>query len=1590
MRSGTMLATFARRQVSRQRLGFAIVCVFVLLLWFLSAPSSKSCSVGLSANVLLSTSAELEALSWDNDAVSYSQPSKGLAVTPAFSRSAEISAQLSDLRRGVRLAVNTSVLQGRCDALDTATSLEESKRSFRVWKQAFLARLESLEASLDTANDVANDVVTMTISPTKGVLSHHLDSTSASVYWWWYLQQLALKSARRLHGEPLTAKMIGGFPLADEFVFLRQNMLLLPASSTWQCSYRCRMSYKLGLRTHPKSMKPYFERWARAELLNHKVTLPLALHDDLAFKEPALIFASSPFDMALDIDSVRNGLESLVVPRGFVAFHQAYYTGQNPQRCMQISATEATNPLHAMNMLLYSDITSVLDVFHIHWIRDVRIFSDAEFTCEKREVFALLYRPRLADTTQPTHNYVPRSFRFDLSIQTLKAVQHAVASPKSIPTWLRRLLVTRPVDIDRRQRTAKTAHLLGMTRTIQPHHAANGILTTSMSQIQAAAAMHALFKQPDPECDPSKDICNVFFLWMSDRDTWSFLNRLAVESALTTFSKARVTIMSNTLPVDFFNDLYESQRVYVWPFHAASLLEGIPGARWLQDALDSHSRHLPTHLSDFLRYVLLYRYGGLFSDTDAVWYNDVPLTDAIGKNFLGKIDSVPIMKSCDWCVDERWYLANGIMRFQQQHDLLAQVLDRINDMPYDPENRLAIGPHLVTKVFNDNKFPDVVLLDEEVLFDLPGPSIPFFVEPPVRVDKMTSLLTSSAAMHLFESTFKHIPHYQASTVQQLVSLLPWVQHDPVCKCIWSPTSPICLPYASTVRYFPGYPQNQMVRLCIKLAGIHTIPANMEASMSPAVTKWRQHDTFLVVAATKGRVQSLYQPRATNITIPIPRHASHQQLMELAQFWYVQSPGTCNDLVNITLHAVGGKELAVARATILLPCSSIGNPDIAGQERTPLPKDYYSDSQAHNMLTCTQFGPHSTKALDQLVFFEEKHMHTLQSFVSRHPTKQQIQSNLLSTGPGKKQYKVALVVVATGKYYSFLDDFVASAEQYFLPNHEIHYFVLTDNKPFQNGPTDRVHRLQQPVFGWPLDSMFRYQTVLRQYHELRDMDYLYAIDADVVFAREVGEEILGETVGVTQAFTFGQPQHKLVFETYNRSVAAVDINGADHAMATCYYAGGFFGGSLTGFHDILRATAWLMEWDMLQGRNAVFDDESYINRIFTWQRPSVVLPANYIYPEPPCDLIWGLRHIQFDHTYPPTVLNIGCRKHLSIDVGGSPRDAADSLSPSSFLLTDHARTLNLVQKLGNGTHVSTALENKSTQDQQQAAQSLVQGHDMVGGDTNSAVPCVHDLTVVTCITAVDQITALRDIGSSTRFLIHHGLSPNCAVYGSTVKVPPVIAHSPHSLARGVVSAVHVQSCSLSTMQSLLSRVKTKYVVVLDAQLHLGWQLSIHKWITMFQRDELWSHADSASVSGHPQLRIAGVCPKPTKSVWKLGSAAVSKLACDWAVSDAALRSPLEGSSSVNPNKVTLSSDFRTSSCENTAEATGFQGCLAETTALTSALTQATTQNPTFSSNEVVSVQDMLSLVAQASGISYQAAKCFADKQALVYTMPTNSP
>ena len=202
-------------------------------------------------------------------------------------------------------------------------------------------------------------------------------------------------------------------------------------------------------------------------------------------------------------------------------------------------------------------------------------------------------------------------------------------------------------------------------------------------------------------------------------------------------------------------------------------------------------------------------------------------------------------------------------------------------------------------------------------------------------------------------------------------------------------------------------------------------------------------------------------------------------------------------------------------------------------------------------------------------------------------------------------KVGLLIIATNKYIQFLQPLITSADNFFLKNCEVNYFIFT-NQNISINTNRNVSKIEVEHKEWPWMTLGRYKIFSNNSEELSKMDYLYYCDVDMRFESEVGCEILSERVATQHPGYIGQ---RGTPETNPLSLACVFPYENMQ-----YFAGGFNGGTSFEYLKMCKKISDNIDIDFSRGIIAVWHDESHMNRYFIDKKPTKILDPSYCYPE----------------------------------------------------------------------------------------------------------------------------------------------------------------------------------------------------------------------------------------------------------------------------------------------------------------------------------------------------------------------------------------
>jgi histo-blood group ABO system transferase len=212
-------------------------------------------------------------------------------------------------------------------------------------------------------------------------------------------------------------------------------------------------------------------------------------------------------------------------------------------------------------------------------------------------------------------------------------------------------------------------------------------------------------------------------------------------------------------------------------------------------------------------------------------------------------------------------------------------------------------------------------------------------------------------------------------------------------------------------------------------------------------------------------------------------------------------------------------------------------------------------------------------------------------------------------------KIGLLIIATNKYTQFLQPLISSADNFFLKDKEVTYFIFT-NQDIVIETNRNIVKINVDHKEWPWMTLGRYKIFSNSSEELSKMDYLYYCDADMRFVGDVGDEILSERVATQHP---GYYNRRGTPETNPLSLACV----YDHEEMQ-YFAGGFNGGTSNEYLKMASHISNNIDIDYSKGLIAIWHDESHMNRYFIDNTPTKILDPSYCCSENWLDCPFGRR------------------------------------------------------------------------------------------------------------------------------------------------------------------------------------------------------------------------------------------------------------------------------------------------------------------------------------------------------------------------------
>ena len=197
----------------------------------------------------------------------------------------------------------------------------------------------------------------------------------------------------------------------------------------------------------------------------------------------------------------------------------------------------------------------------------------------------------------------------------------------------------------------------------------------------------------------SRDSVHVSLSKGEVKGTFTWRHRRCIEAIFHHYPFARVIIHSHTLPQSLFDVFKEAgYDLQVKPYTLADLVKGTPAENFVSEEVPyaREGRYWYSHETDLIRLLVLYKWGGIYIDTDII---TVRRFDDLPENVLG--------------LEDEAILNGAVMMFKKDHPFLRRCIEKYAGS-YDGTSWGANGPHLLTKVWREfrvgNRADDIKIL----------------------------------------------------------------------------------------------------------------------------------------------------------------------------------------------------------------------------------------------------------------------------------------------------------------------------------------------------------------------------------------------------------------------------------------------------------------------------------------------------------------------------------------------------------------------------------------------------------------------------------------------------------------------------------------------------------------------------------------------------------------------------------------------------------------------------------------------------------------------------------------------------------------
>lgn len=214
---------------------------------------------------------------------------------------------------------------------------------------------------------------------------------------------------------------------------------------------------------------------------------------------------------------------------------------------------------------------------------------------------------------------------------------------------------------------------------------------------------------------------------------------------------------------------------------------------------------------------------------------------------------------------------------------------------------------------------------------------------------------------------------------------------------------------------------------------------------------------------------------------------------------------------------------------------------------------------------------------------------------------------------KVKYKIAILYICIGKYEIFWDEFFESSENLFCKKHHKEYFIFTDsNNHFVGEETKRVHKICWEDLGWPDNSLKRFDMFISIEEDLKKFDFVFFMNANMMFVKEVDENFLPIVENFTLVEHFLFYNQTPLFFSYDRNPKSTAF--IPHLKGEYYVRGSVNGAKTKNFLEMIHSCSKAIKENESKGIISVWHDETHLNAYVLGRKDLKILDPGFSFAE----------------------------------------------------------------------------------------------------------------------------------------------------------------------------------------------------------------------------------------------------------------------------------------------------------------------------------------------------------------------------------------